>query len=63
MCGHDVFQRGLGLLSFEGMAWMTLSNMFLYLGSHARPKELVMHEVKHVFQHLDDQPHHGIPLE
>ena len=44
------FQGGFGLLSFEGKAWMALSDMILCLGSHVRPKELVMHEVKHALQ-------------
>ena len=50
MSGHDIFQRGFGLLSFEGKSQAALSNVFLCLSSHARPKEPVTHEIEHVFQ-------------
>ena len=30
--------------------WATLPNVLLHLGSHVRPEEPVMHEVKHALQ-------------
>ena len=50
MCDHDIFKGYFGLLGFKGKTQAALSDVFLCLSSHARPKELVMHEIKHAFQ-------------
>ena len=50
MCGHDVFEGGLWLPGFEGKTLVTLPEVLLSLGSHARPEEPIMHEVKHILQ-------------
>ena len=50
MCGHDVFEGGLWLPGFEGKTQVTLPKVFLSLGSHARPEESIMPEVKHALQ-------------
>ena len=47
MCGHNVFEGGFGLFGLKGKAFAALPDMFLHLGSHARPEEAVMHEIKH----------------
>ena len=50
MCGHDVFEGSLWLPGFESKTQVTLPKVLFSLGSHARPEEPIMHEVKHVLQ-------------
>ena len=50
MCGHDVLEGSFWLPGFESKTWATLPDMLLHLGSHARPEESVMHEIKHALQ-------------
>ena len=50
MCGHNVFEGGLWLAGFEGKTQVTLPKVLFCLGSHVRPEEPIMHEVKHALQ-------------